>query len=127
MQPAYPTTGDMCTAAWLKQFAARLPAYADKYQIDETEATALQSATTAFIDGLGEQIFRVTQAIIFLAANPFVGWPPAAIPWPPTMQTLPRQAAALSYRIRGHAAYDPADGHALGLENPLAEGPSLVE
>jgi hypothetical protein len=108
MQPAYPTTGDMCTAARLKQFAARLPAYAAKYQIDEAEATALQGATAAFLDGLGEQIFRVTQAILLLAAGPGACWPP-------------QQAAALSHRIIGHAAYDPADGHALGLASLLQQ------
>lgn len=123
MQPAYPTTGDIGTAARLKQFAAGLPAYAAKYQIDEAEATALQRATTDFLAGLGEQIFRVTQAILFLTATPYACWPPAAIPWRPTMRTLPRQAAALSLRIMGHAAYDPADGHALGLESLLAAAP----
>jgi len=119
MQPAYPTTGDMCTAARLKQFATRLPAYAAKYQIDEAEATALQRTTATFLDGLGEQIFLVTQAILLLAAGPGTCWPPAAIPWRPAMRALPQQAAALSYRIMGHAAYDPADGHALGLESLL--------
>jgi hypothetical protein len=119
MQPAYPTTSDMCTAAWLKQFAARLPAYATKYQIDEAEATALQRATAAFLEGLGEQIFCVTQAILLLAAGPGVGWPPSAIPWRPTMRALPRRALALGYRILHHAAYDPADGCALGLESLL--------
>jgi hypothetical protein len=123
MQPAYPTTGDMCTAARLKQFAAGLPAYAAKYQIDEAEATALQRATAAFLDGLGEQIFRVTQAIISLTAKQYACWPPSAIPWRPTMRVLPRQAAALSYRILGHAAYDPADGQALGLESLLEPPP----
>jgi hypothetical protein len=121
MQPAYPTTGDMSTAARLKQFAAQLPAYTAKYQIDEAEATALQRATAAFLDGLGEQIFRVTQAIRLLTAGPYGCWPPSAIPWRPTMRALPRQATALSYHILGHAAYDPADGHALGLESLLAD------
>ncbi|GAA4494270.1 hypothetical protein GCM10023172_04090 [Hymenobacter ginsengisoli] len=92
MEPAYPTTGDLSTAAWLKQFAAALPTYAAKYQIAEAEAAALQRASASFLDELGEQIYRVTQA------------------------GLPRQAAALGYRILSHAAYDPADGSALGLE-----------
>lgn len=123
MQPAYPTTGDMCKAARLKQFAAGLPAYAAKYQIDEAEASALQRATAAFLDGLGEQIFLVTQAILFLTTKPYACWPPSAIPWRPSMRVLPQQAAALSYRIRGHAAYDPADGQVLGLDS-LLEQPS---
>jgi len=121
MQPAYPTTGDMCTAAGLKQFAARLPAYAAKYQIDEAEAMALQRATTAFLDGLGEQIFCVTQAILLLATGPGGGWPPSAIPWRPAMRALPRRARALGYHILRHAAYDPADGCVLGLESLLTE------
>jgi hypothetical protein len=121
MQPAYPTTGDMSTAAWLKQFAAQLPTYAVKYQIDEAEATALQRATAAFLNGLGEQIFRVTQAILLLAGGPGAGWPPSAIPWRPAMRALPRRARALGYHILRHAAYDPADGYALGLENLPAE------
>lgn len=123
MQPAYPTTGDMCMAAWLKQFAARLPAYAAKYQIDEAEASALQRATATFLDGLGEQIFRVTQAIILLTASPcpYASWPPAAVPWRPSMRALTQQAATLSYRIRSHTAYDPADGYALGLKSLLKQ------
>ena len=116
MRPAYPTTGDISTAAWLKQFATRLPAYAAKYQIAEAEATALQHATSSFLDGLGEQIFRVTQAIVQLATFSYGCWPPSAIPWRPGTRELPRQAAALSYRILSHAAYDPADCSALGLE-----------
>ena len=123
MQPAYPTTGDMCMAAWLKRFAARLPAYAAKYQIDEAEAMALQRATESFLDSLGEHICRVTQAIILLAASswPYASWPPAAVPWPPSMRALMQQAATLSHHILGHAAYDPADGHVLGLEIPVKQ------
>jgi hypothetical protein len=116
MYPAYPTTGDLSTAAWLKQFATHLPAYAAKYQIADAEAAALQRATASFLDGLGEQIYRVTQAIVQLATFSYCGWPPSAIPWRPGMRELPRQAAVLSYRILSHAAYDPADGSALGLE-----------
>jgi hypothetical protein len=116
MQTAYPTTSDLCTAAWLKQFAARLPVYAAKYQIAEAEAAALQRATTAYLDGLGEQIYRVTQAVLWLAAAPYAGsWPPAAVPRRPTMRWLPQQAIALGQRILTHAIYDPADGCALGL------------
>ncbi|MDJ0364810.1 hypothetical protein QMK33_06570 [Hymenobacter sp. H14-R3] len=116
MQTAYPTTSDLCTAAWLKQFAAQLPGYAAKYQIAEAEATALQGATTAYLDGLGEQIYRVTQAILQLAAAPYAGgWPPAAVPRRPSMRALPQQAAALGQRILTHTTYDPADGYALGL------------
>ncbi len=117
MQPAYPTTGDLCTAVWLKHFAARLPHYAAKYQIAETEAAALQRATSYFLDGLGEQICRVTQAILLFAAAPYASsWPPAAVPRRPGMRALPQLAAALSYHILTHATYDPADGCALGLE-----------
>jgi hypothetical protein len=116
MQPAYPTSGDLSTAAWLKQFATHLPAYAAKYQIAEAEAAALQRATFSFLDGLGEQIFRVTQAILQLASSSYCCWPPSAIPWRPGMRLLPEQAAMLGYRILSHAAYDPADGSALGLE-----------
>jgi hypothetical protein len=126
MQPAYPTTGDMSTAAWLKQFAARLPAYAAKYQIDEAEATALQRATAVFLDGLGAQIFCVTQAILLLAAGPGASWPPSAIPWQPTMRALPRRAQAIGYHILRHAAYDPTDGCALGLESLPAEPVATV-
>jgi hypothetical protein len=116
MQPAYPTSGDLSTAAWLKQFATHLPAYAAKYQIAEAEAAALQRATFSFLDGLGEQIFRVTQAILQLASSSYCCWPPSAIPWRPGMRRLPQQATMLGYRILSHAAYDPADGSALGLE-----------
>lgn len=121
MQPAYPTTGDLSTAAWLKLFATRLPAYAAKYQIADAEAAALQRATNSFLDGLGEQICRVTQAILLLASSSCCCWPPAAIPWRPSMRGLPRQAAALGHRIRSHAAYDPADGSALGLDSLLPQ------
>jgi len=126
MQPAYPTTGDMCMAAWLKHFAARLPAYAAKYQIAEAEAMALQHATANFLDGLGEHICRVTQAVILLATSPYpyASWPPAAVPWQPSMRALTQQAAALSHHILGHTAYEPADGHALGLESPLKQAGS---
>jgi hypothetical protein len=121
MHPAYPTTSDLCTAAWLRQFAARLPVYADKYQIAEAEAVALQRATAAYLDGLGEQISRVTQAILWLATAPYTGsWPPAAVPRRPSMRALPQQAAALGQRILTHATYDPADGCALGLVCELA-------
>jgi hypothetical protein len=117
MQPAYPTSGDLSTAAWLKLFAMRLPAYAAKYQIADAEAAALQRATTSFLDGLGEQIYRVTQAILQLASSScYCYWPPSAIPWRPGMRRLPQQATMLGYRIISHAAYDPADGSALGLE-----------
>lgn len=115
MYPAYPTTGDLSTAAWLKQFARLLPAYAAKYQIADAEAAALQGATASFLAGLGEQLCRVTQAIRLLAATPYC-WPPSAVPWQPGMRALPRQALALGHRILSHAAYDPADGSALGLE-----------
>jgi hypothetical protein len=116
MQPAYPSTSDLCTAVWLKQFAARLPAYAAKYQIAEGEARALQGATAYFLEGLGEQIYRVTQAILAAMAPYAHGWPAAAVPWRPDMRALPQQATTLGYRILSHAAYDPADGYALGLE-----------
>lgn len=117
MQPAYPTTVDLCTAAWLKQFAARLPVYAAKYQIAEAEAAALQGAIASYLDGLGEQIYRVTQAILLLTSPPYTAgaWPPAAVPRRPNMRALPQQAAALGQRILAHATYDPADGCALGL------------
>jgi hypothetical protein len=121
MQPAYPTTGDLCTAVWLRQFAARLPVYAAKYQIAEAEAAALQRATAAYLDGLGEQIYRVTQAILLLATAPYMGnWPPAAVPRRPSMRLLLPQAAALGQRILTHATYDQADGCALGLVCELA-------
>lgn len=121
MHPAYPTTGDLCTAAWLKQFATRLPVYAAKYQIAEAEAAALQGAIAAYLDGLGEQIYRVTQAILLLTSAPYAGsWPPSAVPRRPTMRALPQQAAALGHRILTHATYDPADGCALGLVCELA-------
>jgi hypothetical protein len=114
MQPAYPTTKELSTAVWLKQFATHLPAYATKYQIAEAEAAAFQRATASFLDGLGEQLYRVTQAILQLAAFS-CGWPPSAIPRRPSMRALPQQAAMLGYRILSHHAYDPADGSALGL------------
>lgn len=123
MQPAYPTTRDLSTAAWLKQFATRLPAYAAKYQIADAEAAALQGATASFLAGLSEQLCRVTQAIRLLAATPHC-WPPSAVPWQPGMRALPRQAWALGHHILSHRAYDPADGSALGLEcvpEPAAE------
>lgn len=115
MNPAYPTTNDLSTAAWLKQFAARLPDYTTKYEIEPAEVAAMQSVADSFLDGLGEQLFRVTLAIRVLATTPG-SWPAAAIPWQPAMRMLPQQAAALSYRILSHPAYDPADGAALGLE-----------
>lgn len=121
MQPAYPTTSDLSAAASLKQFATRLPAYAAKYQIADAEAAALQRATSSFLDGLGEQICRVTQAILQLAGSSYCCWPPSAIPWQPGMRAVPRQAATLGYRIISHAAYDPADGAALGLDCLLAQ------
>lgn len=115
MHPAYPTTCDLSTAAWLKQFANLLPTYAAKYHIAEAEAAALQGAAHSFLAGLGEQVARVTQAIRLLAASSGT-WPASAIPWLPGMRTVLQDAAALSYRILSHAAYDPADGSALGLE-----------
>jgi hypothetical protein len=115
MQPAYPTTYDLSTAAWLKQFASLLPAYAAKYQIAEAEAAALQGASRNFLAGLGEQVARVTLAIRLLAVSSGT-WPASAIPWLPGMRGILQDAAALSYRILSHAAYDPADGSALGLE-----------
>jgi hypothetical protein len=121
MQPAYPTTGDLSTAAWLKQFATRLPAYAAKYQIAEAEAAALQRASASFLDSLNEQIYRVTQAVLQLASFSYCCWPPSAIPWRPGTRGLLQQAAALGYHILSHAAYDPADGSALGLECPLEQ------
>lgn len=125
MQPAYPTTNELSTAACLKQFAAHLPVYAAKYQIEEAEAAALQRATNSFLEGLGEQIFRVTQAILHLAASScHYCWPPAAVPWRPGMRALPRQVATLGYRILHHAAYDPADGSALGLDCLLEQWPA---
>jgi len=113
--PAYPTTGDMSAAAWLKHFASLLPAYADKYQIAEAEAVALQGASHSLLAGLGEQVARVTLAIRLLAITP-CNWPASAIPWLPGMHAILQEATALSYRILSHAAYDPADGSALGLE-----------
>lgn len=119
MQAAYPTTEYLSIAVWLKRFAAALPAYAAKYQIAEAEAWALQRAVAGFLDGMGEQIARVTQAILRLTGPAGGGWPPAAVPYPPIMRALPRQATILGYRILNHSAYDPADGCALGLECPL--------
>lgn len=113
--PAYPTTSDIGAAAWLKQFASLLPAYAAKYQIAEAEAAALQGASHSLLAGLGEQVARVTLAIRLLAATPR-NWPASAIPWLPGMRAILQDATALSYRILSHAAYDPADGSALGLE-----------
>ncbi|MGI4760828.1 MAG: hypothetical protein ACRYF0_08985 [Janthinobacterium lividum] len=113
--PAYPTTGDLSAAAWLKQFANLLPAYAAKYQIAEAEAMALQGASHNLLTGLGEQVARVTLAIRLLAASPH-NWPPSAVPRQPDMRTILPQATALSYRILSHDAYDPADGSVLGLE-----------
>jgi len=115
MEPTYPTTGDLHTAAWLKQFAARLPAYAAKYQIADAEAAALQRAATSFLDGLAEQVWRVSLAIRLLA-QASDRWPPSAVPWRPGLRALPPQALALGHRILSHAAYDPTDGAALGLE-----------
>ena len=119
MQPAYPTTEDLSLAVWLKRFAAVLPTYAAKYQIAEAEAQALQRAVEGFLDGMREQLLRVTQAILRLAGPAGGGWPPSAVPYPPRLRALPRQATVLSYRILTHSAYDPADGCALGLEHPL--------
>jgi hypothetical protein len=118
MEPAYPTTVELSTAAWLKLFANRLPAYAAKYQIADAEAVALQGATHSFLEGLGEQVSRVTQAIRLLAVSPS-NWPPSAVPWLPGMHTILPQAIALGYRILSHEDYDPADGLALGLECQL--------
>lgn len=118
MHPAYPTTTDLSMAAWLKQFASRLPAYAAKYQIADAEAAALQWAARRFLAGLAEQVVRVTHAIRLLAASSG-GWPASAIPWLPGMRAILQFATALSYRIVSHAAYDPADGAALGLECQL--------
>jgi hypothetical protein len=118
MQPAYPTTCDLSTAAWLKKFASLLPTYAAKYQIAEAETAALQGATRNFLAGLGEQVVRVTLAIRLLAVSSGT-WPASAIPWLPGMRGILQDAAALSYRILSHAAYDPADGSALGLECQL--------
>ena len=118
MQPAYPTTYDLSTAAWLKQFANLLPAYAAKYHIAEAEAVALQGATHRFLAGLGEQMARVTQAIRLLTVASGT-WPASAIPWLPGMRAVLQEANILSYRILSHAAYDPADGSALGLECQL--------
>jgi hypothetical protein len=118
MQPAYPTTCDLSTAAWLKQFASLLPAYAAKYQIAEAEAAALQAATHSFLTGLGEQVARVTLAIRLLTVTSST-WPASAIPWLPGMRAILQEATALSYRIISHAAYDSADGSALGLECQL--------
>ncbi|TDN36073.1 hypothetical protein E4631_03685 [Hymenobacter sp. UV11] len=119
MQPAYPTTEDLSIAVWLKRFAAVLPAYAAKYQIAEAEAHALQRAEEGFLNGMSEQITRVMQAILRLAGPAGGSWPPSAVPYPPLMRALPRQATMLSYRILSHSAYDPADGCALGLESPI--------
>lgn len=127
MQPAYPTSGELSTAAWLKHFATRLPAYAAKYQIADAEAVALQRDTFSFLDGLDEQIYRVTQAVMQLASSSYCCWPPAAIPWRPGMRRLPQQATALGYRILSHAAYDPADGSALGLECLLEQSAELLQ
>ena len=118
LPPAYPTTGDFSTAAWLKQFATLLPTYAPKYHIAEAEAAALQEASHGLLANLGEQVSRVTLAIRLLAASPN-NWPPSAVPWLPGMHTVLQTAAALSHRILSHAAYDPADGAALGLECQL--------
>jgi len=118
LPPAYPTTGDFSAAAWLKQFASLLPTYATKYQIAEAEAAALQAASHGLLASLGEQVARVTLAIRLLAASPH-NWPPSAVPWLPGMHTVLQTATALSHRILSHAAYDPADGSALGLECPL--------
>ena len=114
MQPAYPSTEELSIAVWLKRFATALPNYADKYQIAEAEARALQRTVAGFLDGMSEQIGRVTQAILWLAVPYYGGWPPSAVPYRPGMRALPRQATALS-----HSDYDPADGCALGLESPL--------
>jgi hypothetical protein len=114
LAPAYPTTGDFSTAAWLKQFATLLPAYAPKYHIAEAEAAALQEASHSLLASLGEQVARVTLAIRLLAASPN-NWPPSAVPWLPGMHAVLQTAAALSHRILSHDAYDPADGAALGL------------
>lgn len=118
MQPAYPTTRDLSTAAWLKHFASLLPAYAAKYQIAEAEVAALQGATQHFLVGLGEQVARVTQAIRLLTVSSST-WPASAIPWLPGMRNILQEATALSHRILSHAAYDPADGSALGLDYRL--------
>lgn len=119
MNPAYPTSEDLSLAVWLKRFATVLPTYAAKYQIAEAEARALQQASSSFLAGMGEQIARVTQTILWLAGPGAAGWPPAAVPYRPSLRSLPGQAAALSYRILSHSAYDPADGCVLGLELPL--------
>lgn len=64
MQPAYPTTEDLSIAVWLKRFATTLPHYADKYQIAEAKASALQHAVASFLEGMSQQICRVTQALL---------------------------------------------------------------
>jgi|GEM_PF-1940850 len=120
MKPAYPTTSDLHTATWLKQFAARLPTYAAKYQLTDTEVAALQQAAASFLDGLAEQVWRVSLAIRLLAQASGC-WPPSAVPWRPGLHALPPLALALGHRILSHAAYDPADGAALGLECQLEQ------
>ena len=118
MHPAYPTTRDFSAAIWLKQFASHLPTYAAKYQIADAETAALQGAARQFLAGLGEQVARVTQAIRQRAVAPGA-WPASAVPWLPGMRAILPEASALGYRILSHAAYDPADGSALGLECQL--------
>lgn len=117
---------------WLKNFTAKIPKYATKYNILAVEISDIQQSSvyvtfindyqnqfTGFLKELGEYVKEVYDGNKNNNA-------PSIAPVPPNFATIPTavipavfdRAVSLANRIREHFKYTVADGNDLGIESP---------
>jgi hypothetical protein len=136
-QTFLPTT-DLGKAAWLENFANKLPTYTAKYGITATEkddATAsafIFSAMLNFLESADTYKQAITSFKDDLRDGVPAGGAGGTLPQPPTVPVSPpgflgegifKRMTSLAKRIKAHTAYLKTDGEALGIEAPNATNP----
>lgn len=115
-QPTYPETSDMGYAMWLRHFAAKLPAYAYRYDLTGSEVAEVEHSSAEFITWLTHRINRATQAIQQRCVAAYAQQEGVADVGRARRRLLQR-VARLVRAIRAHRHYRMADGVDLGLSN----------
>jgi hypothetical protein len=125
MQLSYPSSTEISYAQWLKHFAAQLPFVANRYDISESEVSAVQALAQDFLGLLIYRINCTTQAIVLQEqltsvpqfSNDLVGAGMCAL--------LQESIASLVHRIYQHSTYSEADDTLLELSRLLTYSNSI--
>ena len=114
---------------WLQNFAAKLPLYATKYGLPNTEVTDMTASVACYLywsnhrNLMDDYMRKLTKYKEELRDGIDAGATPSVVPTPPALGTAPasvapgilKRATAIAQRIKKHITYTEADGLDLGL------------